>query len=581
MGAEPRGTVAREAADTGSRDVTRSDVLRVRRQHLGAFLAYLAVTLALFGPMILPHLADRKLAAVPWDGSFFVWALHWWPWALTHGADPLYTSQVWSPVGINLTWTTIAPVPGVLLAPLTTSLGPVATFNLAALLAPPVSAWTAYLFCRRVTGVFAPSVAGGFVFGFSSYVMAQFAAGHIDLSWAFLIPVCGYLVVRRYEGSLRVVPFVVLMGTVLSLQFGIFTEVYATAALFGVVVGALALAILPPARRHRVLATGGWVAAAYGLSAVIVSPFLYVAFVFPQPYRSLFIDPASSRSTVSYGADLLRFVLPGPTAPFGHWPAAGPALQRFVTFERFGWYVPITLIAILVHLWVSQRTRPLAKVLLLSFAVAMVLAVGPWLWLGPVRVPMPWWVVQAIPVIRRAVPGRMMVYAFLAASLCTAIWLAAAPRSIWRWCVAGLTVLLLVPNITADVWISDVRIPAFFSGDLYREYVPEGSTVWIVDVDRGQQMLWQAESGNAFKLAGGYLGITPSAVDDPRYLDLASGRIDEGTIAAAPSFIADYGVATVVVGDVPPWVIPRLTSLLRVRPQHVGGVTIFRVARAP
>ena len=581
MGAEPGEVMAGEAADTRSRDGTQPDVSRVRRQHLGAFLAYLGVTLALFGPMILPHLADRKLAVVPWDGSFFIWALRWWPWALTHGADPLYTSQVWSPLGINLTWTTIAPVPGVLLAPLTTSLGPVVTFNLAALLAPPLSAWTAYLLCRRVTGVFAPSVVGGFIFGFSSYVMAQFAAGHIDLSWAFLIPVCGYLVLRRYEGSLRPVPFVVLMATVLSLQFGIFTEVYATAALFGLVVGALALATVPVADRHHVLATGGWCAAAYGLSAVIVSPFLYVAFVFPQPYRSLFIDPASSRSTVSYGADLLRFVLPGPTAPFGHWPAAGPALERFVTFERFGWYVPITLIAILVHLWITQRGRPRTNVLLLSFAVALVLAIGPWLWLGSVRVPMPWWVVQAIPVIRRAVPARMMMFAFLAASVCVAIWLAASPRSVWRWCVAGLTVLLLVPNITADVWISDVRVPPFFSTDIYRRYLPEGSTVWIVDVDRGQQMLWQATSDNAFKLAGGYLGITPSGVDDPRYLALASGRIDEASIAAAPSFVADYGVTTVVVGDVPTWVVPRLTSLLGVRPQRVGGVTIFRIARGP
>ncbi len=436
------------------------------------------------------------------------------------------------------------------------------------------------MLCRRVTGVFAPSVAGGFVFGFSSYVMAQFAAGHIDLSWTFLIPVCGYLVVRRYEGSLSPVAFVVLMTTVLSLQFGIFTEVYATAALFGVVVGALALAILPPARRHRVLATGGWTAAAYGFSALVVSPFLYVAFAFPALSGALHRSGglAEHRELRGRPPPVHPARTDGAVRPLARGRTRARAVRHL---QRFGWYVPITLIAILVHLWVSQRTRPLTKVLLLSFAVATVLAVGPWLWLGPVRVPMPWWIVQTIPVIRRAVPGRMMVYAFLAASLCVAIWLASAPRSIWRWCVVGLTLLLLVPNITADVWISDVRVPPFFSSDLYREYVPEGSTVWIVDVDRGQQMLWQAKSGNAFKLAGGYLGITPSGVDDPRYLDLASGRIDEGSIAAAPSFVADYGVETVVVGDVAPWVIPRLTSLLGVRPQRVGGVTIFRVSRAP
>ena len=248
--------------------------------------------------------------------------------------------------------------------------------------------------------------------------------------------------------------------------------------------------------------------------------------------------------------------------------------------ERFGWYVPITLVAILVHLWITQRSRPLTKVLLLSFPVALVLAIGPWLWIGSVRAPMPWWFVQAIPVIRRAVPGRMMMYAFLVASVCVAIWLAAAPRSVWRWCIVGLTLLLLMPNIRADVWLSDVRIPPFFSTGLYRSYLSEGSTVWIVDVDRGQQMLWQAEADTSFKLAGAYLGITPSDVEDFRYFALANGRLDERSIAAAPSFVADYRVATVIVGDEPPWVIPRLTSLLGVRPQRIGGVTIFRVSRA-
>ena len=140
--------------------------------------------------------------------------------------------------------------------------------------------------------------------------------------------------------------------------------------------------------------------------------------------------------------------------------------------------------------------------------------------------------------------------------------------------------LLLIPNITADVWVSDVRIPPFFSTGLYRNYLSQGSTVWIVDVDRGQQMLWQAEANTAFKLAGAYLGITPSDVADVRYLALANGRLDEGNIEAAPSFVADYGVATVVVGDEPAWVIPRLTTLLGVRPQRVGGVTIFRISRA-
>lgn len=553
---------------------------KVRWQHLGAFLAYLALTLLLFGPKILPHLSDRKLAAVPWDGSFFVWALHWWPWALTHGANPLYTHQIWSPLGLNLTWTTIAPVPGVLLAPLTSWLGAVATFNIAALLAPPFAAWTAYLLCRRITGAFAPSVAGGFVFGFSSYLMAEFAAGHINLSWVCLIPVCGYLVVRRYEESLRPLPFVLFMTLTLSLQFGIFTEVYATSVLFGVVVGAIAIVALPRAGRRRLLATGGWVAVAYGLSAIVASPFLYVAFAYPQPFRTLFVNPADAASIVSHGTDLLRFIEPGPTAPFGHWLKPGTMISHYITFERLGWYVPIALAAILVHMWITQRKRPLTKVLGVSFAVALVFAIGPWLWIGSARVPMPWWLVQALPVIRRALPGRMMMYAFLVASVSVALWLAAAPRSPWRWSAMGLTVLLLMPNIRADVWVSDVQIPSFFTTDLYRGYLSQGSTVWIVDIDKGQQMLWQARTDTYFKIAGGYLGINPKGVKSV-YLRLANGQLDETDIAMVPSFVYTYKVASVVVGNEPSWVISRLGTLLGVQPEVVGGVTVFRLSPAP
>lgn len=65
-------------------------------------------------------------------------------------------------------------------------------------MAPTLSAWAAYMLCRRVTGGFWPSLAGGYVFGFSSYEL-----GHLNLSLVFIPPLIGYLLVLRLEKAVR------------------------------------------------------------------------------------------------------------------------------------------------------------------------------------------------------------------------------------------------------------------------------------------------------------------------------------------------------------------------------------------
>ena len=67
------------------------------------------------------------------------------------------------------------PCPGspLLLAPVTLTAGPVAAYNVAAILMPALAATTAFLLCRHVTRSFWPSLAGGYLFGFSSYVLGH------------------------------------------------------------------------------------------------------------------------------------------------------------------------------------------------------------------------------------------------------------------------------------------------------------------------------------------------------------------------------------------------------------------------
>ena len=64
--------------------------------------------------------------------------------------------------------TSIPPL-GLVAFPVTELAGPVVAFNLLVIVAIPLSGWAAFVVCRRLTGRFWASLAGGAVYGFSAY----------------------------------------------------------------------------------------------------------------------------------------------------------------------------------------------------------------------------------------------------------------------------------------------------------------------------------------------------------------------------------------------------------------------------
>ena len=56
-----------------------------------ACLIYLAISLLLFGTSLMGHFAHRFIGGSA-DPLIQMWALAWWPYALTHHLDPLYYS---------------------------------------------------------------------------------------------------------------------------------------------------------------------------------------------------------------------------------------------------------------------------------------------------------------------------------------------------------------------------------------------------------------------------------------------------------------------------------------------------------
>ncbi len=102
------------------------------------------------------------------DPEIFVWSFAWWQHALATGQNPFVSHAVYAPDGINLAWATSVPGLAIPFVPLTWLFGPVASYNVAALLLPAAAAWTAFLLCRYLTGALWPSLVGGYLFGFSA-----------------------------------------------------------------------------------------------------------------------------------------------------------------------------------------------------------------------------------------------------------------------------------------------------------------------------------------------------------------------------------------------------------------------------
>jgi hypothetical protein len=251
-----------------TRAAVRLESQRPSVRALLAFLSYLLLSLALWSRGVITHLSTRYVGVGKEDAKLYVWTLAWWPYAIRHGLNPLHSPLVWAPAGVNMAWISGMPGPALVLAPVTMAANAVASLNVLLLLAPPLAAWASYLLCGRLAHSLWPAVAGGFVFGFSTYEVAQMH-GHANLVLVFPVALAAYLVVRRLEGSLGRLAFVALLTLVLAAEFSISTEVFLTMTLFGGLTLAGAYVFGPKDGRHGVLATAVLIAASYAATAVL------------------------------------------------------------------------------------------------------------------------------------------------------------------------------------------------------------------------------------------------------------------------------------------------------------------------
>src|SRR5271166_5243486 len=79
----------------------RSAGLVQRKSSLAALALYVLLALLLLHPdqNIQTHVIGGGA-----DSQSFIWCLSWWPWAISHGVNPLVSKFVWYPLGFPLLW---------------------------------------------------------------------------------------------------------------------------------------------------------------------------------------------------------------------------------------------------------------------------------------------------------------------------------------------------------------------------------------------------------------------------------------------------------------------------------------------
>ena len=541
-----------------------------------ALVVYLAAALLMFGTVLVHPAARRCLCHIK-DVGPYTWALAWWPHAITDGLDPLHSSLISAPQGLDLALGTPVPAAALVLWPVTALAGPLYAYNVGMLLAPALSAFFAFLLCRRVCGDFWPALVGGWIFGFSTYMFGQLI-GHMNLTMMLMVPAIVHVVLRGVALELRTRRFIGLLGLTLLVQAALSVEVLVTVTLSGAVALALAYILGDGVLRAQVRAAVRPIVLAYVGVAVLASPYLYESLA-PGGL------PILPKRDNNFSADLLSFVVPTRVTAIGGAHFQSTSARFSAGFVEGGAYLGLPLLAMIALSAVRLRRSVGVRVAIGTLLVLFVFSLGGRLQLdGPTQVPLPWALVTHLPILGLILPVRFVAYIFLITAVLAAL-LLAQTRRFMSSALGALVIASLWPALGSGLWNSRPPLPALFTDAAYRSVLSARDTVFAPPVgSKGLSMLWQAEAGLRFAVAGGYF-LAPEAGDpysrEAIYPTLRLGLPVPNQERAAAAFLRRHGVTVAVIDpalpEARPW--PGILTRLGWHGHRIGGTIVMRPPR--
>jgi hypothetical protein len=481
-----------------------------RARTLGLVAAgYLALSLFYWWHVWLTGHPTSSITCGCGDTAQGVWWMEWTPWALTHGHNPFLSQELFSRSGgVSALANTSALALTLLFAPVTLLFGPVASFNLANLLAPVASGTAMYAAAGKLTRLAPARVAAGALYAFSPFMLRNTVIGHLQLTWAFYPPLVFAIVMTLVtDPHRRPVRLGLWLAGITILQFFIGIETLALTAMAAGTSLGLGFAARPRHQSERLRRLATAFAVATGTAGVVLA---YPIWLFVAGPRHV-VGPvygAGTSATLTGIIDRGRGIYQGDAAErvVGYFGAGGPGVN----------YLGV---ALLVSLAVSAAVwrRPLLG------AVMAATAALAWSYSIHFRV---WDPVKSLPLIDNVMPIRLTLIVDASAALLLALsidgwWTVArrrassAPAACRRWAVALFAAVLteIVAGGLAPVAITytlplTVTTPVVPPWLLSSGPAAEGGSTLLSlpfsDTVQTATLFWQAKARFSYSMIGGW-----------------------------------------------------------------------------
>jgi len=587
------GGPGRPVDDRDGPDGPDAPVGTTRRHRWGSLVAgaaaYLGLAVALWWNVWSGHPTSTTTCGCG-DSSLFTWFLEWPAYALSHGLNPLYSTYLFHPTGVNLLSNTAEVGLGIVLAPVSWLFGPIATLNVALTVSPFLSALAMYVLLRRWVAWSPAAFVGGLLYGFSPFVVVSLTDAHLMLGFAAVPPLLvlclDELLVRQQWR-----PWVtgLAIGGLALVQLSVGTELLVITAI-AAAVGCILVVLWGLVHREVVAARAPYalrsLAAAAVSSAVLLAYPAWFALAGPAHLSG---DVWGSNGRLSYGGNALGLFV-HPMAPSARATTLTHQLGGYQAPTLSGQYLGYGLVGVLVvGLVVWHRDLRLwlfGAVGVLSVFLSLGLSFHGWTL---------WRLVVRAPLVSNVIPSRFGLVVYLCAAVmlgvtCDHVYGAAASVGTGRAGAAGpsrsvvgavasllVAAVALVPIVSyfADglpLTATPVRTPEWFR--TVAPHLPDHQVLLVFPFAfRQSNMTWQAVDRMSFAMVGGGgPDSTPSRAGKERvgqsYLanvSLAGGPqpIVPGEFAAVRQALEGWGVTGIVLPD--PRHLPEYEQVFLVR----------------
>jgi hypothetical protein len=506
----------------------------------GVALLFLAAA-AWLGHGLWPDPATRELALNPSDQVLIEWFLAV-DTRLLAGEHGLVTDRLNAPAGVNLLANAAAPALGLLLAPVTLTLGAPTSFAVLTIgnLAATGTGW--YLLFTRTLGAGRPAAAAGGAFCGFAPAMVSHSNSHWHITAQWLVPAIAWSLVRLARAAAagrhrRVLSSGLWLAGLVVAQYFLGAEIlYLTAVTM--VPLAIGYAAARPDWARRALP--GFVA---GLSVAVGTATILLAYPLWLQLAGPGSVPDGPFSPHYFSADLASWFAFSPLSLAGTGRSAELASGPAEYNAFLGW--PLLLAAAGCAVWL--RRHPLVPAVTVAAGAMAVLSLGPELVVDRVHtgILLPYAGLVGVPVVDGALPQRyaLAVVPLVATLLVLALDRARrAPPGLARAAVPAAAGLALLPLLPVPLPTADrPPVPQFISGGHWQGCVDPGGVLVPVPLPTPPEpgpMRWAAAADARFALPQGFF-IGPYA---------AGGRASVGT-APRPTSKLLAGVAR--SGEVP------------------------------